>query len=352
MRSRVDNLILFSANMRKINILPVAVIFLLFTTACARQTQVNGKTISIEQALDNIQEICLSKYATKIEYVLLDNSDSIMLPGVKDLQIKGAGDNLFISHGVFSLKKEACFRFTSDGKFCNTIGIRGRGPGEFTRLRKVYVDPVKHTFIISDPNKLITYSYDGQFLTEKAISDFTPEESARYNIGAKEFLYMDYKETVLITNDNDTLKNMDGSTRYILEYGRYAPDSKGKKITIPSSKYVETEHFVKFNAIRTAFAFPNLDEHEKIAEIIYDKKAKRTYSIKIDYNQPFEGFKNDLDGGIPFWPVYASEGKMYQMLDATDFISYAQKSNSAKMKEAAAKLTEDSNPVLIVATLK
>ena len=74
--------------------------------------------------------------------------------------------------------------------------------------------------------------------------------------------------------------------------------------------------------------------------------------MKVDYNQPFEGFKNDLDGGIPFWPVYASEGKMYQMLDATDFISYAEKSNSLKMKETAAKLTEESNPVLIVATLK
>lgn len=330
----------------------LTVVLTLFATGCTRQGNVNGNIISIEEALGNIEEVSLSKYASEIEYVVLDNSDSVMLPGVKDLQIKGAGEDIFISHGVFSLEKEACFRFTSDGKFCNTIGIRGRGPGEFSRLRKVYVDPAQRTFTISDPHKLITYSFEGQFISEKAISDFTPEESARYNVGAKEYLYLDYKEPVLIHNENDTLKNMDGSARYILHYGSYAPDSKGKKIAIPSSKYVETDRFVKFNALRTAFAFPNLDEHDKVAEVIYDKQTKRACSMKVDYNQPFEGFKNDLDGGIPFWPVYASEGKMYQMLDATDFISYAEKSNSPKMKEAAAKLTEESNPVLIVVKLK
>ena len=154
----------------------------LLAAGCTEHGKINGNIISLEEVLGNVEEIALSKYASKIEYVLLDNSDSVMLPGVKDLQIKGAG--------------------------------------EFTRLRKVYVDPAQRTFIISDPHKLITYSFEGEFLSEKADSNFTPEESARYNFGA------------------------------------------------------------------------------------------------------------------------------------TDFISYAEKSNSPKMKEAAAKLTEDSNPVLIVVTLK
>ena len=78
-------------------------------------------------------------------------------------------------------------------------------------------------------------------------------------------------------------------------------------VMLPTA-YVETDRFVKFNALRTAFAFPYLDEHDKVAEVIYDKQTKRACSIKVDYNQPFEGLKNDLDGGIPFWPVYASEG--------------------------------------------
>jgi len=55
---------------------------------------------------------------------------------------------------------------------------------------------------------------------------------------------------------------------------------------------------------------------------------------------------------MPFYPIYIKDGKMYQMLDAIDFIEYAEVSNSAKMKEVAATLTEESNPVLVVVTLK
>ena len=75
-----------------------------------------------------------------------------------------------------------------------------------------------------------------------------------------------------------------------------------------------------------------------------------TVFIFIDTN--LAGFTNDLDGGMPFYPIYIKDGKMYQMLDAIDFIEYAEVSNSAKMKEVAATLTEESNPVLVVVTLK
>jgi hypothetical protein len=43
---------------------------------------------------------------------------------------------------------------------------------------------------------------------------------------------------------------------------------------------------------------------------------------------------------------------MYQVVNALKFIEYAQKSSSSRMKEVAATLTEESNPVLVVATLK
>ena len=40
------------------------------------------------------------------------------------------------------------------------------------------------------------------------------------------------------------------------------------------------------------------------------------------------------------------------MLDAIDFIEYAEISSSAKMKEVAATLTDESNPVMVIVTLK
>lgn len=46
------------------------------------------------------------------------------------------------------------------------------------------------------------------------------------------------------------------------------------------------------------------------------------------------------------------DGKMYRLVDAVDFIEFAQMGNSARMKEVASKLTDDSNPVLVVVSLK
>ena len=86
-----------------------------------------------------------------------------------------------------------------------------------------------------------------------------------------------------------------------------------------------------------------------IAEFVV---AKTTITLRYNSDYNLAGFTNDLDGGMPFYPIYIKDGKMYQMLDARDFIEYAEVSNSAKMKEVAATLTEESNPVLVVVTLK
>ena len=43
---------------------------------------------------------------------------------------------------------------------------------------------------------------------------------------------------------------------------------------------------------------------------------------------------------------------MYQLVDAYRFIESAERSTSDKMKEVAATLTEDSNPILVKAILK
>ena len=74
--------------------------------------------------------------------------------------------------------------------------------------------------------------------------------------------------------------------------------------------------------------------------------------MKYDPSFTLEGFKNDLDGGAPFLPSVVKDGKMYQLVNAIDFIEMAEKSTSARMKEVAAQLTEESNPVVVEVTLK
>ena len=99
-------------------------------------------------------------------------------------------------------------------------------------------------------------------------------------------------------------------------------------------------------------SFPDIDRRYTRSNFIYDRKNGTTKALKYNDTYGFAGFTNDLDGGMPFYPTYMNDGKMYRLVDAVDFIEFAQMGNSARMKEVASKLTDDSNPVLVVVTLK
>ena len=95
-----------------------------------------------------------------------------------------------------------------------------------------------------------------------------------------------------------------------------------------------------------------LSLNERMIPFIYDVASNKAYAPKSKGDTMLNGFTNDLDGGAPFWPHVIYEDRMYQLVDAIDFMEAAQESDSAGMKRVAAQLTEDSNPVLIEVTLK
>ena len=97
---------------------------------------------------------------------------------------------------------------------------------------------------------------------------------------------------------------------------------------------------------------PSLSYKERRTGVLYNKIKDISYSPAYDSFYESFGLTNDIDGGAPFWPKFMTKKKMYQIIDAIDFIEMAEKSTSARMKEVAAQLTEESNPVVVEVTLK
>ena len=116
--------------------------------------------------------------------------------------------------------------------------------------------------------------------------------------------------------------------------------------------FAETDSFV----IGTLFLPKDIAKSKGLERgtiyFVYDKNTESTKLIKQSYSQEVSGFTNDVDGGMPFWPSKQIGNKLYQFVDAGTFIDMSEKYNSARMKEIAATLTEESNPVIIEATLK
>ena len=86
---------------------------------------------------------------------------------------------------------------------------------------------------------------------------------------------------------------------------------------------------------------------------IYDYATGKTRILT--YNEKFDknGFVNDInDDALLFMPELCRGNKMYELIDAIDFIDMAECSSSPKIKAIAATITEESNPVLVIGTLK
>ena len=152
------------------------------------------------------------------------------------------------------------------------------------------------------------------------------------------------------------------SPMYSIDFDRYRGKSAiedfyvgGTTIIEPgcfNNLFTESKEYLLFCVIFSLKRYPNIPQLQRFVPIVYDKVNGKTYSLKFNKKFNTVGFVNDIDGGMPFWPQYHIDNCLYKFVDAADFIKMASVSSSAKMKEIAATLTEESNPVLVKVELK
>ncbi len=182
--------------------------------------------------------------------------------------------------------------------------------------------------------------------------------------------FMPYNEKLRVVNvTEDTIYNVNEdnslSIEYIIDMGKYdyfqtVKTDNQRFFKLTQGGIYENDSFVFIGASLPEIELPHLYKRDPDfyirriynSIIIYDKKEKKTCSMKENINYDYIGLVNDIDGGAPFYPSYIDNNKMYQFIEADDFMDLAERHNVPRMKEIAATLTEESNPVMVVATLK
>ena len=164
-----------------------------------------------------------------------------------------------------------------------------------------------------------------------------------------------------------TVKDIDNiSLEYLIDLGKYEylRENGRRSKSGPTAYYEPANHLICENEyfISLLGYLPTLDlpqiflrrGYDKWCSsfIMYDKKEQKTYALKRLPEYNYIGLVNDLDRGMPFAPICVKHNKMYQFIEAFEFIELAEQHNVPRMKEIAATLTEESNPVMVVATLK
>ena len=370
------------------------------------------RVIDAEAALKEREGLNLSRYANAIKYISLETG-LIYLPEAANISLF-VMDGEYYLVGKNDANGMGCYKYGNDGTFVSTFIRRGRGPGEWTYIVDSDMDynsgniAVANAFI-----EILVYDKEGDYLHSIPLPDNIrhprilyagqdsllisgenkPESQEEIYVAGKDRifkksmtagdLHTEYSmfagrrsstncrydifkcggEGYIVSQATDTVYSVSGDfkkhARYFLDFGKFRDESayedchSGEGIHIlPEGSRFGNSRFFCLRLLIPVDMDERLSLNERMIPFIYDVASNKAYAPKSKGDTMLNGFTNDLDGGAPFWPHVIYEDRMYQLVDAIDFIEAAQESDSAGMKRVAAQLTEDSNPVLVEVTLK
>ena len=181
-----------------------------------------------------------------------------------------------------------------------------------------------------------------------------------------------YRDTLSYWENNyDTIWRITNDFKAIPKYFINIGEKKIPIENATSKNVFNFKYFSKFDKITELYETKNhlfirAFFNKKLNDIYYDKKMNISKSVK--FSKPFGkgshfSFYNDIDGGLPFWPMgNVSDNKLFMLVfgyEMRDYIARKGKDFDALDKngrEKLLKLVEKSkisdNPILMVVTLK
>ncbi len=145
--------------MKKSMPLYLALLLSVFTACHSTNGQSEDNTILLPLNLTSPQkELPLSSFIDSVTTIRLALPDSMFFGSVSRIYFEG--NNIYASDS----KQNVVFRFDRSGRFLNSIGRQGGGPGEYTELSGFFLG--KDCLFLEDlaTRRIFSYSPDGTFI--------------------------------------------------------------------------------------------------------------------------------------------------------------------------------------------
>jgi hypothetical protein len=349
--------------MRNKNLLSGAIFLALFFLYCCNGEKEHTGTIlpviDLSIAISDARVAMLSEIADSVYYIILEASDSILIS--KPGQVYIDNDRIVIE----DTPNVTLLQFDKSGHYINSVGSRGRGPGELLDLRTYYVDTYENEIVVPSFTKTAFYDFDGK-LTREILTKPSEHDLIVPLRNSLLYFYSFPKCINFNSGYSFTLEHMGGKAeKYIQMYIPKDPDKLRGEVsgTFPASfhfhnndsityldifsdtiyninttskKEVEfipvfllknlsektDQHAIDYSAMSSEiwpdYFFPTRvvntgkllfisgDVKSDNYTIVYEKERQATHafrrSIKFIRGVPMNGFVNDLDFGISFLP--------------------------------------------------
>lgn len=352
---------------------------------------------------DKGKDVNLSEYVSDIQYIPIETKEDFLLSDI--WQIAVSDDYMYVT----CESTQNIFQLSGDGKLVKKIGVRGRARNEYAAVRSSYAN--NSSFFVEFGRKIISYSpQTGEIQQILEPSDINLnlfgnvifQDNGSFAIMNSQensnCLYVFDKELnktdslILFNTEEKLIETQFSSNNIVVEGGGKVPENQVFKTQLmwrysPAvykfndtfriiSPFMDTLLAYKDGKL-SQFAvmdYGDITAEQRFAPTLNGELAVDTRTImesdnilifstysddKFIYNKATgetikskDGFINDIDGGENFWPLKISGNKMYQFMSADLFIEAAAQSNSSQMKKVADSITDQSNPVIVIATLK
>lgn len=352
--------------------------------------------IDVEKNISNLKAVPLSSIGNRLEYIALETTTESML--ARALKIEITDSLIFVSDGA------KIFEFDNNGRYVKKIGVQGRGPREYLTLCDFCIDGSSRRIYILDEMALLVFDFEGKFIESSRL----PFLSLSFTLKDKNNLI--YYSTNLPGLTTDSVYSWfvsDCHGKNIIKYkNHHQRKNKGMAIgDSPLYLFEESPRFMEFgsdtllhfrNSKPDAYAIFALGNMKMETDLIITRANSRDVFINLKqklwtriisedktniyttlfwghsdssskcvYNKitsetfflENNGFINDLDEGLSFWPKYIYQDSI--LVDQTDAFKLIKRIKEVKssnknpliteqLESLSKLLTDNSNPVLIV----
>jgi hypothetical protein len=378
----------------------LAICFLL--PGCTPQANRNTEvyTIDFEQGFETKQQMLISEIADTVEYLELKTPEDIIITAIRKV--------ITFENCLVVKARNRIYLFHRDGQFISSIGNIGQGPGEYITADDVCIDKKRREIVVSGIEQVLHYDFNGNYLRNQLVGiiNFDIDISDTVLWGGQHLYSVNQKyqavafslnggrdtigyipnpayETVKSNNygsrvnsitrmfyyKNDTLyfqgaesnnaiwriSGLKTTPHAFINMGKYKMpdeyeawhskdhyDRNSDKYWGVSSLVEDDDYFFLLAQKRRYTRIPNS------RYVVYDKRNKKSFAANDNNSM---GITDDITGGPPVWPRWASEDYYINAIEAHELLEKVESgdySPSPQLEELLSRIGDDTNQLIVL----
>ena len=388
----------------------ISVIIILLITGCGGKTQSTDDFISVDVTKSYPKRELILQDFMDVEYVALETTDDFLNQGV----VLAVGKEIIMVKNV--VNDGDIFVYDRKGKGLRKINRKGQGGEEYNNIRQIILDEDNREMFVNDySNKILVYDLFGNFKRSFRYVE-NPQYSDIYNFDEESFICQDASfdnggETgitpfvIISKQDGSIIKSIQIScqqkrpnqiqrphsgmtvTAYVSNFPATSiiPYHESWLLTVYSNdtifRFIQASNLIPF-MLRT----PSIESNDPKANLSLGILTERYYFLQTEKNEPEIIGTTPYDAKVVFAKTYLmydkQETSIYEYTvynddyspkisvnmssnTANDEIAFSQKLEAyalvesykkselkGKLKEIAATLDEEDNPVIMLVKYK